>query len=309
MANDSRPQAGCGVCVGELGFVKRDQCKTHPGSMHDACEHANIGRCAAPAASQQGFNVNRKVCVITGSSSGIGAASAILFAQRGWDVCVNYSKDPKPAEQVAATCRNHGADVLVERADVSDDAQCVSLAKRVKAHFGRCDTLVNNAGTTKFVDLKDLDGLDAADFQRIYAVNVVGPFQMVRALAPQLRDSPNAAVVNVSSIAALIGGGSSIAYIASKGALNALTLVLARVLGPRIRVNVVAPGMVDSPWLRNGLGPERFEAMLRTYESASALSTLVSPEDVAETIYYLGAIASKTTGEVHVVDGGRRLGH
>jgi NAD(P)-dependent dehydrogenase (short-subunit alcohol dehydrogenase family) len=252
--------------------------------------------------------VNKKVCVVTGSSSGIGAASAILFAERGWDVCVNYSKDPLPAEKVAAVCRGHGADVLIERADVSDDAQCVQVAKRVKEHFGRCDTLVNNAGTTKFVDLKDLDGLDAADFQKIYAVNVIGPFQMTRAFAPLLRESSGAAVVNVSSIAPLLGGGSSIAYIASKGALNALTLVLARVLGPQIRLNVVAPGMVDSPWLRNGLGPEGFEAMLRNYESASALSTLVTPEDVAETIYYLGAIASKTTGEVHLVDGGRRVG-
>jgi 3-oxoacyl-[acyl-carrier protein] reductase len=258
--------------------------------------------------SKQGFNVNKKVCVVTGSSSGIGAASAILFAQRGWDVCVNYSKDPKPAEKVAAVCKAHGADVLIERADVSDDAQCGQVAKRVKEHFGRCDTLVNNAGTTKFVDLKDLDGLDAADFQRIYAVNVIGPFQMTRAFAPLLRESSGAAIVNISSIAPLLGGGSSIAYIASKGALNALTLVLARVLGPQIRVNVVAPGMVDSPWLRNGLGPERFEAMLRNYQSTSALSTLVTPEDVAETVYYLGAVASKTTGEVHLVDGGRRVG-
>jgi len=252
--------------------------------------------------------VTKRVCVVTGSSSGIGAASAILFAQRGWDVCVNYSKDPKPAENVAAMCKSHGADVLIERADVSDDAQCVQVAKRVKEHFGRCDTLVNNAGTTKFVDLKDLDGLDAADFQKIYAVNVIGPFQMTRAFAPLLRDNSSSAVVNVSSIAPLLGGGSSIAYIASKGALNALTLVLARVLGPQIRVNVVAPGMVDSPWLRNGLGPERFAAMLRNYESTSALNTLVTPEDVAETVYYLGAIASKTTGEVHLVDGGRRVG-
>ncbi len=252
--------------------------------------------------------MTKKVCVITGSSSGIGAASAILFARHGWDVCVNYSREREPAEKVAAACRAHGADVLVERADVSDDAQCVTLAARVKERFGRCDTLVNNAGTTKFVDLKDLDGLDAADFQRIYAVNVIGPFQMTRAFAPLLRAGSGAAVVNVSSIAPLLGGGSSIAYIASKGGLNALTLVLARVLGPTIRVNVVAPGMVDSPWLRNGLGPERFEAMLRNYQSASALETLVSPEDVAETVYYLGAIAAKTTGEIHVVDGGRRLG-
>jgi NAD(P)-dependent dehydrogenase (short-subunit alcohol dehydrogenase family) len=252
--------------------------------------------------------VDKKVCVITGSSSGIGAASAILFSQRGWNVCINYSKDPKPAEKVADICRSHGADVLVERADVSDDAKCVGLAAHVKEHFGRCDTLVNNAGTTKFVDLKDLDGLAAADFQKIYAVNVIGPFQMIRAFAPLLRDARSAAVVNVSSIAPLIGGGSSVAYIASKGGLNALTLVLARVLGPQIRLNVVAPGMVDSPWLRNGLGPEKFDAMLHQYESASALDTLVQPEDVAETIYYLGAVASKTTGEVHLVDGGRRVG-
>ncbi len=131
---------------------------------------------------------------------------------------------------------------------------------------------------------------------------------MIRAFAPLLRDARSAAVVNVSSIAPLIGGGSSVAYIASKGGLNALTLVLARVLGPQIRLNVVAPGMVDSPWLRNGLGPEKFDAMLHHYESASALNSLVQPDDVAETIYYLGAVASKTTGEVHLVDGGRRVG-
>jgi 3-oxoacyl-[acyl-carrier protein] reductase len=252
--------------------------------------------------------VTKKVCVITGSSSGIGAASAILFAQRGWNVCVNYSKDSKPAEKVAAECRSHGAEVLIEQADVSEDVECLLLAKHVREHFGRCDTLVNNAGTTKFVDLKDLNGLDAADFQRIYAVNVIGPFQMTRAFAALLKESAGAAIVNVSSIAPLLGGGSSIAYIASKGALNALSLALARTLGPQIRVNVVAPGMVDSPWLRNGLGPERFEAMLRSYQSASALGTLVSPQEVAEAVYYLGAIASKTTGEVHVVDGGRRIG-
>jgi NAD(P)-dependent dehydrogenase (short-subunit alcohol dehydrogenase family) len=250
----------------------------------------------------------QKVCVITGSSSGIGAASAILFSQRGWNVCVNYSRDKAPAEKIAATCREHGAEVFLERADVSEDAQCVKFAARVEARFGRCDALVNNAGATKFVDLKDLDGLNAADFQMIYGVNVIGPFQMIRAFAPLLKQADSAAVVNVSSIAPLIGGGSSVAYIASKGGLNALSLVLARVLGPKIRVNVVAPGMVDSPWLKNGLGPERFELMLRSYESASALSSLVRPDEVAETIYYLAAVASKTTGEIHVVDGGRRAG-
>jgi 3-oxoacyl-[acyl-carrier protein] reductase len=253
-------------------------------------------------------NVNKKVCVVSGSSSGIGAASVVLFSQRGWNVCVNYSRDIKPAEAVAEVCRSHGAEVLLQRADVADDAQCVELAARVRGHFGRCDVLVNNAGATKFVDLKDLHGLDAADFQRIYSVNVIGAFQLTRAFAPLLKAQHGAGVVNVSSIAALLGGGSSIAYVASKGALNALTLTLARVLGPEIRVNAVAPGMVDSPWLKNGLGAEKFAAMLHNYQSASALNSLVTPEEVAETIYYLGALASKTTGEVHVVDGGRRAG-
>jgi 3-oxoacyl-[acyl-carrier protein] reductase len=252
--------------------------------------------------------VTRKVCVITGSSLGIGAASAILFAQREWNVCVNYSRDATPAEQVAGACRNFGADVLVERADVSEDAECVRLAQRVKDHFGRCDALVNNAGTTKFVDMKDLDGLDSADFHRIYAVNVIGAFQMTRALAPLLRANPGAGVVNVSSIAALLGGGSSIAYAASKGALNSLTLSLARVLAPQVRVNAVAPGVVDTQWLKNGLGAQRYEAMMNRYESSSALGTGVSAEDVAQSIYYLAATATKTTGEVHVVDGGRVLG-
>jgi 3-oxoacyl-[acyl-carrier protein] reductase len=256
----------------------------------------------------RGINMTRKVCVITGSSSGIGAASAILFSQRGWNVCVNYSRDSGPAEKVASICREHGAEVLLERADVSYDAQCAEFAARVQARFGRCDAVVNNAGTTKFVDLNNLDGLDAADFQKIYGVNLIGPFQMIRAFAPMLKNAESPSVVNVSSIAPLIGGGSSLAYIASKGALNALSLALARTLGPKIRVNVVAPGMVDSPWLRNGLGAERFGHMLQSYESASALGTLVHPEEVAETIFYLAAKAAKTTGEVHVVDGGRRVG-
>src|SRR6202030_2451023 len=247
ITNDWRP-CECGRCAA-LRLVQSNglRVRTHESMPLLAARHgsrtANLGQI-------RGFNVTKKVCVITGSSSGIGAASAILFARRGWDVCVNYSRDPKPAEEVAAACAGYGADVLIQRADVSDDAQCVQMAMRVKEHFGRCDTLVNKAGTTKFVDLKDLRGLDAADFQKIYAVNVIGPFQMTRAFVPLLRDNPGAAVVNVSSIAPLLGGGSSIAYIASKGALNALTLVLARVLGPQIRVNVVAPGMVDSPWLR-----------------------------------------------------------
>jgi NAD(P)-dependent dehydrogenase (short-subunit alcohol dehydrogenase family) len=221
---------------------------------------------------------------------------------------LNFSRDPQPALQVAAACREYGADVLVERADVADDGQCVRLAHRVQEHFGRCDALVNNAGTTKFVRLRDLKGLDAEDFQKIYAVNVIGAFQMTRALVPLLKERDSAAVVNVSSLAAVMGMGSSIAYIASKGALNSMTLALARALAPHIRVNAVGPGMVDSRWLREGLGAEGYAATQRAYESASSMGSSLTPQEVAETIFWFGAGASRTTGEFQLVDAGRYLG-
>ena len=254
---------------------------------------------------------DNKVCVVTGSSSGIGAATARLFAQRGWHVVVNYSRDPAPAQAVADDCRAlgkpHTADALVVQANVADDADCRRLAAAVQARWGRCDALVNNAGTTKFVGLANLDGLDADDFQRIYAVNVVGAFQMIRALTPLLRLHPPGAVVNMSSIASLTGLGSSVAYAASKGALNAMTMALARALGPAIRLNAIAPGLVETPWLQNGMGAERYAASVAGYKARAALADIIQPEDVARAAWYLAVDATKTTGEVLSVDAGAKL--
>jgi 3-oxoacyl-[acyl-carrier protein] reductase len=257
--------------------------------------------------STQETAMERKVCVVTGSSSGIGAAVARLYAERGWNVVVNYSREAAPAEAVAAQCRAFGADVLVQRANVSDDADCRALAAAVQGRWGRCEVLVNNAGTTKFVGARDLDGLDADDFQRIYAVNVVGAFQMTRALEPLLKRQAPAAVVNISSIASTTGLGSSIAYAASKGALNTLTLALARALGPEIRVNAIAPGLVDTPWLKQGLGAERYAATVVGYKARAALAEIIQPEDVARAAWYLGVDALKTSGEVLAVDAGAKL--
>jgi 3-oxoacyl-[acyl-carrier protein] reductase len=251
--------------------------------------------------------MGKKVCVVTGSSSGIGAATARLYARNGWDVVVNYSRDPAPAEGVAAQCEALGAQVLVVKADVAQDADCRRLAAEVEARFGRADVLVNNAGTTKFVDIKNLDGLEAEDFHKIYSVNVIGAYQMTRALAPLLRKQLGAGVVNVSSVASIMGRGSSLAYMASKGALNAMTVGLARALAPEVRVNAIAPGLVETPWLQEGLGAEAYQRGVDWYKGRAALEAVITPEDVAETAWYLGASAAKTTGELMLVDAGLRI--
>ena len=248
--------------------------------------------------------MDKKVAVVTGSSSGIGAATARLFASNGYNVMINFSRNPAPAEAVADECRALGADVLVMQANVADDEQCRSLALAVDQKWGRCDALVNNAGTTKFVAAGNLEGLSAQDFHDIYSVNVIGAFQMIRALAPLMKRNPGAGIVNISSVAAVMGVGSSVAYMASKGALNSMTFGLARALAPEIRVNAIGPGMVETPWLQNGLGAEQYDARRQAYRSAAPLADTIQPEDVAEAAYWLCAGARKTTGEFMLVDSG-----
>ena len=249
----------------------------------------------------------RKVCVTTGSSSGIGAATVLRYAREGWDVVVNCSRDVAPAQRVADECASLGVQALVIKANIALDTDCRRLAAEVQARFGRCDALINNAGTTKFVGLKDLDGLQAEDFHRIYDVNVVGAWQMTRALLPLLRMHPVTGVVNISSVASMMGLGSSIAYMASKGALNAMTFGLARALGPEVRVNAIAPGLVETPWLQQGLGAERYASSVQAYKARAALGAVIAPEDVADAAWWLGAGAAKTTGEVLLLDAGLRL--
>lgn len=252
---------------------------------------------------------SRPVCVVTGSSSGIGAATALLFARHGHDVVINYARRAEPAQAVAEQCRALGAQVLVQRADVADDAQCRALADAVRARWGGADVLVNNAGTTtKFTDLKDLEAIGAEDFEAIYRVNVIGVFQMSRAMAPLMQGRAGSCIVNISSMGGRMGTGSSIAYAASKGAVNTLTLSLARALAPGVRVNAILPGMVDGDWLRNGLGPEAFAARQQRYQSRALLQSIIDPQDVARAAYWLATGALKTTGHLLDVDAGFQMG-
>ena len=249
----------------------------------------------------------RKVALVTGSGSGVGAATVLLLAQRGWDVVVNYSRSEQEAHASADACRAAGADVLLRRADVSDDAQCRGLVQATVERWGRLDALVNNAGTTLFGDAARWEALDVAAFQHITAVNVAGPFQMVRAAGPHLR-SAKGCVVNVSSMAGISGVGSSLPYVASKGALNTLTLALARSMAPDVRVNAVCPGLITSRWFARGMGQEAYERTRASYESEVPLGVSCSPEDVAEAILWLVEGARTVTGELLMLDSGSHLG-
>jgi 3-oxoacyl-[acyl-carrier protein] reductase len=247
----------------------------------------------------------RQAYVVTGSSSGVGAATARALASRGAGVMINFSKQAAPAEEVAQACIAAGGDAVAVRADVAEDGDCRDLARAALARWGRIDGLVNNAGTTKFASMGDLDALSADDFHRIYGVNLIGAYQMVRACQAALR-AARGAVVNVSSIAGSMGIGSSHAYACSKGALNALTLSLARALGPEIRVNAILPGFTETRWLKEGLGAN-YERVRKAYCDKSPLATTLQPEDVAASIVAL-LEAKKVTGQLHTIDAGRGLG-
>ncbi len=248
----------------------------------------------------------RRLAIVTGSATGVGAATALAFARRGWDLLVNYATSEAEAQETARACRDAGADALVVQGDVADDAACRRLVAAAVEHRGRLDALVNNAGITTFAGA-DWDRLDAASFQRIFAVNAIGTFQMIRAAAPHLK-AARGAVVNVSSIAGALGIGSSVPYVASKGAINAMTLHLARALAPEVRVNAVCPGLVTSRWFPRGIGEEAYRELKAAYEARTPLATACTPEDVAEAILWLADGARTVTGELLLLDSGTHLG-
>lgn len=253
-------------------------------------------------------SLKNKVAIVTGSATGIGAACAIGLAARGANVVVNYSRSAAEAEETAAAVRKAGADVRVVQANVAEDGDCQKLAAAAIQAWGRIDIVINNAGTTKFAAHADLDALSADDFAAIYAVNVIGPFQMVRAASAALKASGDGAVVNISSLAGVAGVGSSIAYAASKGALNTMTLSLARALAPEIRVNAVCPGYVATGWFKNRFGEERFEKITADAAEATPLKRAADAEEIARSALFLAGPESRNiTGEFLVTDGGMHL--
>ena len=254
------------------------------------------------------MELKNSVCIVTGSATGIGAACAIDLAKKGANVVINYTKSEAEAKATAAECEKHGAVVLVVQANIANDDDCKRMANTALEKWGRIDGLVNNAGTTKVAfNHADLNALSAQDFQDIYAVNVVGTFQMIRAVEPAMRKQGHGSIVNVSSIAGVMGTGTSVAYAASKGALNTMTISLARVLGPQIRVNAVCPGFVETRWLQGALGA-RYEDQRNAVAARNPLGKTSTPEDISKAIVWLLEGADMITGEFIIIDGGMHLG-
>lgn len=256
---------------------------------------------------------NAEFCaIVTGSASGLGAATVLKLARPGARLIVNYASSKDEAEATASKCRNAGAEVLVVQGDVSKDEDCRKIAAAAEP-WGRLDALVNNAGTTKHVAHADMENLSADDFHRLYGVNTIGPFQMVRACRALLEAGSKAsgrasAVVNVSSVAGLSGVGSSIAYAASKGALNAITLSMARALAPAIRVNAVCPGYIDTPWFTKGRGEAAAQQVRGMVMAKVPLKLASSAEDIAELVVFLATSPSGSmTGETVRMDAGLHL--
>jgi 3-oxoacyl-[acyl-carrier protein] reductase len=252
-------------------------------------------------------SAKKPVAIITGASRGVGAATALLLASKGWNVTITCSSTIKEANEIAKLCEAYDVEALAIQADVSIDADCKNTIEQTVKKWGRLDALINNAGTTKFAwDHSNLDLLDAEDFQKVYEVNLIGPFQMIKASKEFLMKSDNPSITNVSSIAGIKGIGSSIAYAASKGALNTMTISMARNLGP-IRVNAICPGFIDGEWLKVALGEELFDTAKTNLESSVPLKSVATPETIAESILAFISLNKNATGQLLILDGGHHL--
>ena len=245
---------------------------------------------------------SRKAALVTGAATGIGRAAVLALARAGYDVAVNYSSSEKAARDTAAAAEKLGAQTLAIKCDVADEPGVRRMVASVKEKFGRLDVLINNAGTTAAWTPKDLETLSLEEWDRVFAVNVRGLFQVTRAALPLLRETKGC-VVNTASIVGLRPGPQPLPYAASKAAVVNLTKTLAWNLGPDVRVNAVAPGWMEGDWMKRML-KDKYDDLMGKRAKATPLKRVVTAEDVAETMMTLVEANRFVTGEVIVIDGG-----
>jgi 3-oxoacyl-[acyl-carrier protein] reductase len=244
----------------------------------------------------------KPAALITGAATGIGRSAAVALAEAGYDVAINYSRSEQAARETAAQAQSKGAKTLLFQCDVSDDPSVRKMLAAVEKEFGRLDALVNNAGTTSNVKPSDFEAMTAEEWDRVFAVNVRGMFQVTRAAAPLLK-AAHGSVVNTASIVGLRPGPQPLPYAASKAAVVSLTKLLALNLAPDVRVNAVAPGWMEGDWMKRMLA-DRYEDLMARRAKATPLRRCATSEDVAEVIVNLITSNRFVNGEIIVIDGG-----
>ena len=248
-----------------------------------------------------------KVAVVTGASSGVGRATAELLAELGAAVVINYNRGAEAANEIVEGIRSRGGRAAAVQADVRRDADCRRLIQSAVDEFGALQILVNNAGMTHFIPHDDLEAVTDEVWDDIIGANLRGVFNCSRAATAHMRAAGEGAIVNVSSVAGEGGGGSCIPYAASKAGVNVITKSLARVLGPEIRINTIAPGFIEGRWLRGGLGEETYEAGRKRLSETAPLRGVATPETCADAIVALIERNVFVTGQTVTVDGGATL--
>lgn len=252
------------------------------------------------------MTTTQPVAIITGGGTGVGQATSKQLAKLGWSIAVNYSRSQADAQTTVADILQCGGRAICVRADVGDDADCRELVAETVKAFGRVDLLVNCAGTTEFIPFLDLEQATDEVWQRLYQVNVIGPFHCARAVKEPMLASGGGQIINVSSVAAQLGQGSSIPYCCTKAALDNLTVSLARTLAPHIRVNGIAPGFIAGRWTQAGLG-DRYDHFVEAYEKTLPLGRVCTPDDIAQGILSLVTGSPIVTGQTLTVDGGMMI--
>ncbi len=245
----------------------------------------------------------RKRALVTGGATGIGRSAVLALAKAGYDVAINYASSAKAAETTAKEAEALGAQTMLVQCDVSDDAAVRQMMAAVGDKFGHLDALINNAGTTATWKVKDLESLDMDAWDRTFAVNVKGTFQVTRAAVALLKKGTNPSIVNTASIVGLRPGPQPLPYAASKAAVVNLTKTLAWNLGPDIRVNAVAPGWMEGEWMERMLG-DKYDDLMGKRAKLTPLRRCVTADDVAETMLNLLQSNRFVTGEIVVIDGG-----
>lgn len=246
---------------------------------------------------------DRKKALVTGGATGIGRSAVLALANAGYDIAINYGSSQAAAQAVAMEAQALGAKTLLVQCDVSDDVAVRQMMATIDAAFGHLDALVNNAGTTATWKVKDLESLNMDEWDRTFAVNVRGTFQVSRAAVPLLKKGANPSIVNTASIVGLRPGPQPLPYAASKAAVVNLTKTLAWNLGPDIRVNAVAPGWMEGDWMERMLG-EKYDTLMTARAKATPLKRCVTADDVAEVMLNLLQSNRFVTGEIVVIDGG-----